>query len=472
MELADYLHLIRRQWRLIIGVTLAVVLITAVITALTTPQYRAQAQVFVSTSGGDSATDLAQGSTFAQRQVATYADIVTTPIVLDPVADEFGLDGSAALSGRTTAQVPAGTVLINLSLTDEDPQRAADLVNSIAAQFSRTVQDLERIEGSDTSPVKATVVQPATAPGATDTPDVPRNLVLGAVLGLLLGIGAGLLRDVLDARIKGESDVQRVTGEPIVGAIAYDKTAPEHPLVVEIDPHSPRAEAFRTLRTNLRYIDADSQPKTVVFTSTIPGEGKSTTTANLALTLAKSGATVCLIEGDLRRPRLLDYLGLENAAGMTDVLVGRADLDDVLQPWGESMWVLGCGPIPPNPSELLGSAAMTRLIETLEGRFDYVIIDSPPLLAVTDAAILSTQADGVIVIVGTKLVRRDQLDRALGNLQKVDADVLGLVLNRLPIKGPDAYSYAYESYRSDAALEAQGKRAKSRRARRKSKQSS
>ena len=470
MELADYLHLIRRQWRLIIGVTLTVLLITAIVTALTTPQYRAQAQVFVSTSGGDSATDLAQGSTFAQRQVATYADIVTTPIVLDPVAEDFGLDGSAGLSGRTTAQVPAGTVLINLSLTDEDPQRAADLVNAIAAQFSQTVQDLERIEGSETSPVKATVVQPAATPGATDTPDVPRNLMLGAVLGLLLGVGAGLLRDVLDARVKGESDVQRVTQEPVVGAIAYDKNAPEHPLVVEIDPHSPRAEAFRTLRTNLRYIDADNQPKTLVFTSTIPGEGKSTTTANLALTLAQSGATVCLIEGDLRRPRLLDYLGLENAAGMTDVLVGRADLDDVLHPWGESMSVLGCGPIPPNPSELLGSGAMTRLIEILEARFDYVIIDSPPLLAVTDAAILSTQADGVIVVVGTKLVRRDQLDRALGSLQKVDADVLGLVLNRLPIKGPDAYSYAYESYRSDAALEAQGKKVKSRRARRKSKQ--
>ncbi|ANS79808.1 Tyrosine-protein kinase Wzc [Serinicoccus hydrothermalis] len=472
MELTDYLHLVRRQWRLIVGVSLAVLLVTAAITALTTPQYRAQAQVFVSTSGGDTATDLAQGSNFAQRQVATYADIVTTPIVLDTVAEEFGLDGSAALSARTTAQVPAGTVLINLSVTDEDPQTAAELTNAVAQQFSQTVQDLERVEASGDSPVKATVVQPAAVPGAAATPDVPRNLLLGAVLGLLLGLGAGVLRDVLDARVTGETDVQRVTEEPIVGAIAYDKEALEHPLVVEIDPHSPRAEAFRTLRTNLRYIDADNQPKTMVFTSTIPGEGKSTTTANLALTLAQSGSSVCLVEGDLRRPRLLDYLGLENAAGMTDVLVGRADLDDVLQPWGDSLWVLGCGPIPPNPSELLGSAAMTRLIETLEGRFDYVIIDSPPLLAVTDAAILSTQADGVIVVVGTKLVRRDQLDRALGSLRKVDANVLGLVLNRLPTKGPDAYSYAYESYQADAALEAQGKRAKSRRARRKSKQSS
>lgn len=470
MELTDYLHLVRRQWRLIVAVSLAVLIVTALITALTTPQYRAQAQVFVSTSGGNTATDLAQGSNFAQRQVATYADIVTTPIVLDSVAEKFGLGGPAALAARTTAEVPAGTVLINLGVTDEDPQTSADLANAIAEQFSQTVQDLERVEGSGDSPVKATVVQPAAVPAGAATPDVPRNLVLGVVLGLLLGLGSGVLRDMLDARVKGEADVQRVTGEPVVGAIAYDKEAPEHPLVVQIDPHSPRAEAFRTLRTNLRYIDADNQPKTLVFTSTIPGEGKSTTTANLALTLAQSGATVCLIEGDLRRPRLLEYLGLENAAGMTDVLVGRADLDDVLQPWGESLWVLGCGPIPPNPSELLGSAAMSRLIDTLEGRFDYVIIDSPPLLAVTDAAILSTQADGVIVVVGTKLVRRDQLDRALGNLQKVDAELLGLVLNRLPVKGPDAYSYAYESYQSDAALEAQGKRAKSRRARRKSKQ--
>ncbi|WP_151526777.1 polysaccharide biosynthesis tyrosine autokinase [Serinicoccus kebangsaanensis] len=470
MELTDYLLLVRRQWRLVVGVALAVLLVTALITALTTPQYRAQAQVFVSTSGGESATDLAQGSNFAQRQVATYADIVTTPIVLEPVAQEFGLDGSAGLSGRTTAQVPAGTVLINLAVTDEDPQRSADLANSIAEQFSATVQELEQIEGSSRSPIKATVVQPAAVPSAAATPDVPRNLLLGAVLGILLGLGAGLLRDVLDSRIKGEADVTRVTEEPVVGAIAFDKEAPEHPLVVEIDPHSPRAEAFRTLRTNLRYIDADNQPKTMVFTSTIPGEGKSTTTANLALTLSHSGANVCLIEGDLRRPRLLQYLGMENAAGMTDVLVGRADLDDVLQPWGESLWVLGCGPIPPNPSELLGSGAMTRLIETLESRFDYVIIDSPPLLAVTDAAILSTQADGVIVIVGTKLVRREQLDRALGNLKKVDADVLGIVLNRLPIKGPDAYSYSYETYRSDAALEAQSKRTRSRKSRKKSKE--
>lgn len=447
----DHLLALRRHWLIVVGVALLCLALTAVLTMLTPREYRGEAQLFISTSGGDSVTDLAQGGSFTQRQVATYADVLTTPVVLEPVIAELGLDETPGqLAERTSATVPPGTVLIRVAVTDPDPTAAAGLADAIAGQFTETVQDLERVSEDGPSPVKATLVEPATVPTTPASPQPLRNLLLGTALGLLLGAGLALVRELVDTRVKGEADVRRVTDQPAIGAIAFDPQAQDQPLVVATDQHSPRAEMFRTLRTNLRYLDADDPPRTLVLTSTVPGEGKSTTTANLALALVETGASVCLIEGDLRRPRLLQYLGLENAAGLTDVLVGRAELEDVLQPYGDGgLTVLGSGPIPPNPSELLGSSAMERLLTGLRETYDFVILDSPPLLAVTDAAVLSTVADGVVLVVGMGLVRREQLQRALENLERVDAELLGLVHNRLPVKGPDAYHYAYESYAPD-----------------------
>ena len=161
-----------------------------------------------------------------------------------------------------------------------------------------------------------------------------------------------------------------------------DPDAVKRPLIVEVDPRSPRAEAFRSLRTNLQFIDAANHPRTLVVTSSLAGEGKSTMSANLALTMAQGGSRVCLVEADLRRPKVLDYLGLEGAVGLTDALIGRAEVFDVIQPYGgTNLWVLGAGPIPPNPSELLGSTAMRSILNHLTSRFDYVVIDSPPTAA-------------------------------------------------------------------------------------------
>nr|WP_306239511.1 polysaccharide biosynthesis tyrosine autokinase [Ornithinimicrobium cryptoxanthini] len=469
VELTDYVRIARRSWRLILAAVLTVVALAALLTALTPKEYRSTAQLFVSTAGGDSVSDLAQGGSFTQRQVATYADIATTPIVLDKVVAELGLDESAgSLAGRVSAVVPSNTVLIDVAVVDDDPVEAAQVANSVAAEFAETLQELERVDASGESPVKATVVKPATAPQSPASPNPVRNLALATVLGLLLGAGLAVLRDLLDTNVRGESDIHRVTDEPVIGAIAFDKDAEAHPLVIEIDPHSHRSEAFRSLRTNLFYLSPDDPAKTLLITSTVPGEGKSTTSVNLALTMAETGARVCLVEGDLRRPRMLEYMGLESAAGLTDVLVGRVDVEDVLQPHVSNLHVLGCGPIPPNPSELLGSAAMERLLERLSKDYDYVVIDAPPVLAVTDAAVLSTLADGTIVVVGVGVVKRDTLSRAIAALERVDANVLGVVLNRLPVKGPDAYAYDYQSYRPGVEIEGRGRRARSKASRRRS----
>lgn len=447
MELSEYLRILRHGWRIIALATLLVVAVAAAATAVTTPLYRATAQLFISASGGDTVQDLAQGSSFTQRQVTTYVDLMTAPAVLEPVIDSLELDTTpTSLATGVQASSPAGTVLINVAVTDPDPDQAAALANAISSQFTVTVQELERVQEEGPSPVKATVVRAADVPTSPSSPNPVRNIALGLVLGLLLGVGMAVLRDLLDTRVVGPEDVARVTDRTVVGAIAFDKSAARTPLIVQASPHAPRAEAFRTLRTNLQFIDAAERPRSIVFTSSLPTEGKTTTTANLALTLAASGASVVVIEGDLRRPRLLDYMGMEGAVGLTTVLIGEAELEDVLQPFNSNLTVLGAGAIPPNPSELLGSSSMAKLLRTLESRFDYVIVDAPPLLPVTDAAVLSKIANGTIVVVGSKIIKREHLSKALATLETVGAHVLGIVINRLPVGTGESYRYYRDGY--------------------------
>ncbi|HZJ04115.1 MAG TPA: polysaccharide biosynthesis tyrosine autokinase [Nocardioidaceae bacterium] len=461
MELKDYIRVIRKRWRIIVAAMLVVLAGAAAATALSPKVYEAQTQLFVSTSGGSDSGALLQGSSFTQQRVKSYADVITTPSVLDPVIETLKLDTTAAKLGtQITATVPLDTVLIEVAVTNTDPRVAAQVADALGKQFTITVADLESVSGTTSSPVKVTVVSAPTVPTVPISPKPTRNLALGVVLGLLLGLGLALLRDLLDTTIKGEKDCAEVTDATVIGSIAFDPDAPKHPLIVQADPHSPRAEAFRTLRTNLQFVDVANHPRSIVFTSSLPGEGKTTTVANLAITMAASGARVCVIEGDLRRPRLLEYMGMDGSFGLTNVLIGRADLSDVLQQFTDTgVYVIGAGSVPPNPSELLGSAAMIKTLRELESRFDVVIIDTPPLLPVTDAAVLSTIAGGTVVVVGAGRVDRDHLARSLQSLDAVQGRVLGLVLNMLPTKGADAYSYYYgEGY----APESPRKRAKDR----------
>ena len=446
MELQDYLSVVRKRWRVILLVLLLCVGLASAATLASTKIYESRTQFFVTTTGSDDSVALLQGNTFTQQRVKSYAQLLTTPRILAPVAATVGVTGDIA--NQVTATTPPDTVLIEVAVRDPSPEQAKAIATSIATEFPEAVGELETPPGTDVSPVKVTVVQPPTTPVSPVSPKPLRNLALGAVLGLLLGLGAALVRETLDKTVKTQDDVKAVTDTPILGAIMRDPDAAKRPLIVEVDPRSPRAEAFRSLRTNLQFIDAANHPRTLVVTSSLAGEGKSTMAANLALTMAQGGSKVCLVEADLRRPKVLDYLGLEGAVGLTDALIGKADVIDVLQPYGgTNLWVLGAGPIPPNPSELLGSSAMRTLLATLSARFDYVVLDSPPTLPVTDAVVLSSLVDGVIVVVGSGVVQRAQLVHALESLESVSGRVLGLVLNRVPSSASGAYgTYAYGRY--------------------------
>lgn len=449
VDLQTYLRILRKHWRMIPVVTLAIVAVAAGVTYVTPKSYESQLQFFVSTVDTSDNAQLAQGSNFLQQRVKSYSQLLTAPVVLQPVVQSLHLgETPTELAGRVVATVPVDTVLINVNIQDSDPHRAQAIANAIGEQFPKTVADLEKVSSRSSSPVKVTLTKPPTFEASPVSPKPSRNLALGFVIGLLLAVGSVLLRHMLDTKVRTKSDVDDlVDGAAVIGTIPFDTGALDHPLILEGGQLSSRSESFRALRTNLAFVGTAERSRTIVMTSSLPGEGKTTTAANLGVVLAESGASVCLIEADLRRPRLLEYFGLEGAVGLTDLLIGRADLADILQPYGKhQLALLGAGQIPPNPSELLGSPAMRECLQELAQKFDYVLLDGPPMLPVTDSAVLSTITDGAVVVVGSGLVTRDQLRTAVDGLYAVEARILGVVLNRIPrnAAGSNYYDYKYD----------------------------
>lgn len=452
MQLRPYLRVLLRGWHLIASMVIAALALSALLTLLIPAVYEGKVQIFVSTTGGKDGNSRAAGTAFVQDQVETYADVVSTPLVLQPVIDDLAIDESPAdLGQRVHASIPPGTSLINLSVSHSDPFAAATWANSIAQQFTVAVEDLAQVDEFSASPIRATVVRNAVPSDLPSNPRPVRTMALGSLLGLLLGMGLAVHRDRVGTRITTEEQLRRLSDAPVLGTNAYHQQAREDELVARDDPRSPLVEEYRTLRTNLKFLGTADPPRSIVVTSSQPDEGKTTTVANLALVMAATGSKVCLVEGDLRHPRLLDLLGMDETLGLTDVLVGRVGVDDVLQSLGESVRILGAGTLPPNPSELLGSESMRSLLRRLEDQFDYVLVDSPALLSVTDAALLSRQTDGAIVVVWGGVVRREELRRSLSALRIAGADLLGFVLNRTPNSSTNTHGYYNHEYKSDIA---------------------
>lgn len=453
MDLRDYLRALRRNWILIIATAMAGLLVGGGATLLVRPTYTSETQLFVAIQNSGSVQELQQGNTFSQARVQSYVKTVTTPVVLQPAIDALGLPLTVnELASKVKATTDLNTVLINISVQDTSPVQSAAIAQAIATSLVKAIDTLEKPKTGGSSPVNLSIVTPAEAPTVPSAPNTKLNLALGLIIGLALGLGMAVMRTKLDNKIRGEADLRRITDAPLLGGISFDQDATKRPLLTQVAPQSPRAESFRQLRTNLQFANVSGHGKTVLVTSSLPGEGKSTTATNLAISLAQAGQTVCLIDADLRRPMVNEYLGLERNAGLTTALVGAADVNDLLNPWGDdSLFVLTSGQIPPNPSELLGSEGMRELLARLEQAFDTVVLDAPPLLPVTDAAVLAQHVGGVVVVVGTQKVKSHDLEKSLAALEMVGATVLGVVLNRLPVKGPDAYAYTYYAQAEDSA---------------------
>jgi capsular exopolysaccharide synthesis family protein len=449
VELWDYLLLARRQWWIILVSVLLAVGAATLLTLTATPRYSATIKMFVSSSAQDPAVAF-QGGAFTQQRAKSYADLLRSERIANAVIQKLALRTTVKkLRSEVHAEAAPDTVMIKATVTDPTPVQAQRIANALGQQLSVLVAELERTSSKSPVPVKVTMVDSAALPRTPVSPRPLRDLLVALAAGLLLGFGFTVVRERLDRSVRSAEKLNALTQAPVLGVIGHDPKAGKRPLVVHIESHAARSEAFRQLRTSLQYVDVEASAKRIVVTSCNPGEGKTSTTSNLAITLAQAGQRVVVVDADLRQPLLSKYLGIEGAAGLTDVLVGRAELDDVLQSWGDlPMHVLPSGPIPPNPSELLGSRQMEELIDELQTRADLVLFDTPPLLPVTDPVVLTRHCDGALLVVKHGSTQHAQVKRAVTMLGHTNARLLGVLLNMVPKKGAgaDDYGYGYGTY--------------------------
>lgn len=428
-------HLVKpliRRWPTLILMTLVGIGLAAAYLNLATPHYSAHADVLVAPPAKQST------GAVPERTTESYAHVLGGRSIAGQVAEDLGLaDSTASVDRHLDAKALDDTSTLRVTADSTRRQQAADMSQAAAEAF------VAWLEAQDTQ-LTASVVESAATPSDPSSPARVPWLVLGAVAGLLAGLAIAAARNAADRGIHNPAELEEVTGAPVLGAIAYDRAAVQNPLITSLGTHHPRFEAVRILRTNLQFLDIDRDNKVITITSSLAGEGKSTTACNLAIALAQTGSRIALVEGDLRRPRVSEYLGIEKSVGLTTVLVGRVALDSALQQAATpGLDVLASGALPPNPSEILQTHAMRSLISELRHGYDIVLIDAPPLLPVTDASLLASISDGAILVVRHGETGLDEVRTATERLNSVGARLLGTVLSMAPVKQLSRYGYGY-----------------------------
>lgn len=438
MTIEDFLRLLLRNLLLLVVVTVVGAAAGYGYSYTKTPLYTASALGYVSVGEPPAAEDGSvvpqTGNAEAQYQRAqTYLPLFGTRVVGESIVESTGLDMDPnAVAGSLQATIDPNAPIITVTATASDPETAHTIANAAVEAVADEAQRIETGGNADaTSSYSLIVYQTALLPGAPVAPDRQKFLLVGAAGGLLVALALAFLRDRNDSRVRTVADLAESLDLPVLGTLpdakelarAKDGTLPE--------PKSFTArEAVRKLRTNLRYIDVDNPPHAIVVTSSAPGEGKSTVSANLARVMARAGQPTLLVDADLRRPMVAREFGVDGEVGLSQLLAGSVDLADALQDSGtDLLTVLPAGQVPPNPSELLGSRRMKELVEELSRQY-FVIIDAPPVLAVTDAQLLSRHADGAILVAVPGRTRTLAVSRSVESLRAVGGTVYGAVLNR------------------------------------------
>lgn len=505
MELREYWAIVRRWWWLLLVCMVLGAGTAYVVSINTEPTYEASALLMI--GGSLEQVDPTTGDMqTSQRLAQTYAELVKTRTILDAVVRELGLPRRPDV----TVSIPSNTQMLRITVADSIPSRAAAAANELGRQLvlqspsaperqeqayreyvhqqiaelqdemdalSRAIvaeneggADPDRIKrleeelnarrtawstlltylkGSSINEVR--IFEEAVAPIAPTKPKVMQNTLLAAVVGLMLAGGAAFLIEYLDDSVRDQRDVTDLLGLPMLGVVGALGEGQQLPTVLaENEPRSPLAEAFRMVRTNLSYaLPAQEGARRYLVTSAGPTEGKTTVTANLATVMAQAGQRVILVDADLRRPTLYKAFGVPSKPGLTSYLAGMvASVDDILiDTEVDGVRMLSCGPLPPNAAELLNSARMEQLLDELDDRCDVVLLDSPPLLAVADAAILACMVSGVILVLEAGTTRLEGAAAAIDVLNKAGAKVLGAVLNNVKLRrrgyGSDYYYYYY-----------------------------
>lgn len=447
-EVRRYTDALRRAWVLLVLCPLLAALLAGGISWRLPPVYQATGSLLVRPA---EPLQVQNGSVpeTADEITQTYGELVTEGPVLQKVIDGLQLKTTPTQLAKDITVTPrANTTILDIVVSNNNRVLAAEVANRLMSTFISTMKQVQTQENTPgTVQDNFVIVQPAAVPTFPSSPNIPRSVLLAALVGLLLAVGAVLLRDYLDQSVKSDQELIERTGLVPVGHVPF--TAPRHERRGELtvmQDSSPASEAYRSLRTNLLFSNVDRSLRTIVVTSSAPDEGKSRTAGNLAIVLAQSGHRTVLVDADFRRPSQHRNFGFVRNLGFSNLVIQEVQEDEALLPVEgvPDLMVLPSGPPPPNPSELLGSARARAVLGRLQGSFQYVVLDTPPVNAVTDAAVLATFADGVIMVIESGRTTYGAVAHAKQTLERVGAHVIGAVLNKMrPGRSGEGYGYEY-----------------------------
>jgi len=431
-------NMVRKHWLLVLALPpLAALAMGLMSTYIITPVYQASTTVIIETKASEAAQDPAivaaqaiLSNSTMQQHVKNYLELAKSTTVQKKVIKALKLTMTPEqLDGAISVSQLKTTDLIIIAVIDKNPATAASIATETAQELSKAVV-LDQVK----------VVDPAEIPVLPIKPNKTLNVVFAFLVGILAACCWIFVREYMDNTLKTTSEVKGFLGIPVLGVIAnYEKSQPGKKTSANAlttlrtleEPNSPIAEAYRSIRTNLEYGSLTSAPHKILITSSGPQEGKSTTVANLAVSLAQAGKSVLVLDADLRNPTQHKLFGLANRQGLSEALLQDGDYRDYLRETTvPGLMVLTGGPIPANPADLLGSQRMQHLIETASEQFDQVLIDAPSVLSVTDAALLARKVDGVVLVLASGQVNKDDAQAAKERLDNVSAKLLGAILNK------------------------------------------
>lgn len=441
LNLLQLWTLVRRGWLILLLFLAAGIGLGAAVSSVQPTLYSATSTGYVVAGTSQTVGDALAGKSLAAEKASTYVPLVQSRAVAEDVAGQLGLASTDQVAGSLTARTDG--VIFRITATASTPELAAQMADAAIRATSVAANELETMtisgESSGNTVVGIVPMEAAISPANPISPDWTRNLVIGGALGLLAGFGLLVLRHTLDRRVRQASDVEELTGASALAIVPLAKALANTTMLGD----GPEAEALRQLRTNLRFVNVDHQPRTIVITSPNAEEGKSTIAAHLAVALAESGQRTALVDADLRRPSQANRFGVDGTVGLTQVLAGSAQLmNAAVATSSDKLLLLPAGRIPPNPSELVGSDRMRDLIKHLSQNFT-VIIDAPPLLPVTDPELLTVASDGAIMVVRAGKTRTEQVSHAARKLELVSGTLLGVVMNMVPRKDIGSVTYGY-----------------------------
>ena len=454
IDIRELLIVLLKRWYLIV---ICFILATGSSFAITKfylkPVYRAQTTLFLGKES-DKVASLSIADIQVNNQlVADYRELLKSNLVAESIEKKLGVK-PAKFKSSVNVQTVKDSRIFSISYSDTDPKLAADVVNELALVIKQLATDVIRVKN-------VSIIDVAKVPERPVGPSAKKNVAIAGIIGLALAAGLIYILEIMDYTFKKPEDIERLMELTVIGAVpkfeggkrGKSKESSESEqdylknLITKNDPKAPASEAFREIRTNLHFKSLDKELKTIVITSPSMGDGKTVTAVNMAVTLAKSGNKVLLIDSDLRKPKVHLYFGIRNEKGLTNII--RGDIDDVDMYILElrdisNLNIITSGPIPPNPAEILSSNRMQSLLENLKKDYDYILLDTPPVGQVTDAAILAGIADGTIMVCACSQTRIDMAKRAKKALETVGSNILGTVLTKFDIGRARYYSYNYE----------------------------